>query len=87
MKVGVVVPTYKKELFDKFYDAWDWDSETYDINLYIVEDNPKKTIKSPKDDWVAAHYCWKDIDKDYLGKGYGPKPFFDEDLWSGVPLA
>ena len=62
LKIGIVVPTYKKDLWDKFYTKWNWDCPDYSVTLYMVEDNPKKTIKAPKG--RVCHYDWSDIDKD-----------------------
>lgn len=67
-KIGIVVPFYKPELFEKFVNAWDWSSnpeETgYELTLYIVEDQAKKFIITPTLSINIKHYSWKDIDKD-----------------------
>lgn len=70
IKVGIVVPTYKEELFSKFITNWCWNSDTYDITLYVVEDNPRKSlldVPEGLDENHRKHYSWYHIDKD-LGK-------------------
>lgn len=67
MKVGIVVPTYKKELWDKFVNKWNWESKNYDITLYAIEDNPTKSLldtPNSLDDNHRKHYSWYHIDKD-----------------------
>jgi len=73
LKVGIVIPTYKKELWYKFVTAWNWESDKYYLNLYIVEDNPKKSfldLPKPLGSIYINHYCWKDIDKDLKDKAW-----------------
>jgi hypothetical protein len=64
IKVGLVVPSHSPKLFSTFIDEWNnFDSEEYDITLYLVDDNKTKKLSIPEN-IKNKHYCWKDIDKD-----------------------
>jgi len=66
-------------------------SEAYGENFFGAGKQATETWKNLECPADSKAKKWKDIDNDYLGKGYGPKHFFgnntpDIDLWSGVPF-
>jgi len=61
-------------------------SEAYGENFFGAGRQATETWKNLDSSIGSETKKWKDIDKDYLGKGYGPNHLYDDDLWSGVPL-
>jgi len=69
-KIGIVVPSHSNDIFKKFIEKWEtFDSEKYDITLYLIEDCKNKHIVVPKH-IKHEHYCWNDIDKDLKKKSW-----------------
>jgi len=61
-------------------------SEAYGENFFGQGKQATETWKNLDSSIGPKVKKWKDIDKDYFGKGYEPKHLYDDDLWSGVPL-
>ncbi len=70
MKYGIVIPTIRPEKFQEWFKAWEPVFKDKDVVVYVVEDNPKKTIKIPKNSLTVKHYSWKEIDKDLKGNAW-----------------
>lgn len=71
-KVSIVVPTIREESLTRFLEEWSnifFENKEFDINLIIVEDNPKKTFSIKKNPKVS-HLCWEDIEADLSEKSW-----------------
>jgi reversibly glycosylated polypeptide/UDP-arabinopyranose mutase len=55
--VAIIVPTCRQESIQLFLEKWDFPSY---CKLYIVEDNPQKSFKFPKD--VHFHGSWQNFE-------------------------
>lgn len=72
-KVAIIVPTIRENSLTDFLKRWEKEltiaSKSFDISLYIVEDNPESTFKisSKSLPYKLKHLSWKDIDQS-LGK-------------------
>lgn len=68
-KVALIVPSIRKESFERFCDEWRAHNLFDAADLFLVEDNPEPTFEIP-DLWqhaaggYAEHYSWKDIDQE-----------------------
>lgn len=56
---ALVVPSIRKESFERFIKEWKPTGLLDRVNLILMEDNPKRTFDS---DDVHQHLCWEDID-------------------------
>ena len=74
MKIGIMIPTIRNELFREWIDAWkpQFDKYKKDITLYVMEDHATKEIKIPRQKYKVKHFCWKDIEK-WEAEGRGRK--------------
>ncbi len=61
-EVCLVVPTIREKSFSDFVERWAKLNLFDVVDLLVVEDNPTKTIET-NPNYVAYHYCWKDIEK------------------------
>lgn len=65
-KVVIVVPTIRKESFDRFLNEWKdefFKNKKFTVYLIVVEDNHQKTFALEKNPNIF-HFCWEDIEKD-----------------------
>lgn len=62
----LVVPSIRKESFERFCEEWKPTGLFNGVDLCLIEDNPTKMFKIPDDLWAvdgfAEHFCWADID-------------------------
>lgn len=61
-------------------------SEAYGENFFGQGKQATETWKNLDCSTGIKNKKWKDIDKNYLGKGYEPKRLFNDEPWSDVPL-
>lgn len=67
-KISIIVPTIRKKSINRFLKEWKQEffgNRKFDVNLLVIEDNPKKTFNLEQKNFI--HYSWQDIEKD-LGK-------------------
>lgn len=60
---ALVVPSIRKESFDRFVSEWSKTGLFDRVDLILVEDNPTKTFSS---NYAYKHFCWEDIES-FLG--------------------
>lgn len=68
IKVSVVVPTIRENSIKKFLKEWReefFENREFDVNVIIVEDNPKKEFEIKKNKFIV-HYDWQDIEQDLI---------------------
>lgn len=58
--VALVVPSIRKESFERFQEEWGRVGLFDKVDLILVEDNPCKTFDAPK---AVEHVSWSEIDK------------------------
>jgi len=67
-KITIIVPTIRKNSINRFLKEWRrefFENKKFDVQLIVIEDNPKKTFKLKQKKLI--HYSWENIEKD-LGK-------------------
>lgn len=64
-KIALVTPTIRENSIKRFINEWEDYLLKYNVDLFIVEDNPEITfeIKSNKSVKIF-HYCWQDFKKE-----------------------
>lgn len=71
-RIALVIPTIRENSFKDFISRWEKLQLFQEVDLIIMEDNPRKTFDVSKIDnrWVATHLCWEDIENDLKEKSW-----------------
>jgi reversibly glycosylated polypeptide / UDP-arabinopyranose mutase len=62
---ALVVPSIRKECFERFVAEWRPTGLFDRVDLVLMEDNVQKTFETPPE--ATAHLCWEDIDNHDCG--------------------
>jgi reversibly glycosylated polypeptide/UDP-arabinopyranose mutase len=66
--IVLVVPSIRKESWDRFVEEWRRQGLFKHVDVILVEDNPTRTFeidpRQSEDEGSFAHYCWEDIERE-----------------------